>query len=287
MTGETLSADVELETANPSDDMPDTELEAAIGEGDDEVEDLGDPDDDLEEVDWSGKKFRAPKGLKDGLMMHADYTRKTQEVSESRKALDQRASQLDQQARATEEELDLRSTVRHFDSEIKRLEGFGWAEYQTLRATDPMQADEIWAYKTHVEKEKSKAEQVLGEKQQARTREAQQGIAKRIEDTKAHARKIPGMTEQIYGEVMSLAQSKGISRERLAEVIDPTVFDIMYHARLGYNLVAKRNAPKPAAPPPAPVEAIRPRRNPPPAGLSDRLSTDEWIKRRNAELEKR
>ena len=50
--------------------------------GEPEVEDELQPeDDDSEEIDWNGKKFKGPKGLKDGLMMQADYTRKTQEVA--------------------------------------------------------------------------------------------------------------------------------------------------------------------------------------------------------------
>src|SRR5687767_11611432 len=46
---------------------------------------------ELDELEWDGKKFTAPKGAKDGFLMHADYTKKTQEVAQTRKELEDRA----------------------------------------------------------------------------------------------------------------------------------------------------------------------------------------------------
>ena len=54
-------------------------------------------EDDLEEFEWNGRKVKGPKGLKEGLMMQADYTRKTQEVANTRKELEARAQRLEQQ----------------------------------------------------------------------------------------------------------------------------------------------------------------------------------------------
>jgi hypothetical protein len=97
-----------------------------------------------------GKQIKGPKGLKDGVLMHADYTRKTQEVASERKALAERAALVDQQAKASEEELSHRVQMSKIDSEIERFKGFEWAQYQALRQTDPAQAEEAWAYKQHL-----------------------------------------------------------------------------------------------------------------------------------------
>lgn len=54
------------------------------------------------------------------------------------------------------------------------------------------------------------------------------------------------------------------------------------------RLAGKLTAPKPVTGAPAPIEPIEPGAGGmPPTGLTDRLSTDEWMKRRNAEIEKR
>jgi hypothetical protein len=265
VTDETLSAAPELETATPAavEQTPETEPEnlqlPAIEEGA-EPEVPQQPEEDFEELEWSGKKFKAPKGLKDGVLMHADYTRKTQEVAEHRKALDAEKARIEQQAIATEQELDLRASLRTIDAEIKKFEAFGWAEYQQLRQTDPLSADEAWNYKSYLEAEKARATNALGEMQTTRTQQAQQDTAKRLEATLDFARKIPGMTQEVHEEVLKLAIDKGVPKERLAEVMDPTVYNILYHARLGYQVAAAKSAPqKPANAPaaPAPLQVVR------------------------------
>jgi hypothetical protein len=43
-------------------------------------------EDDSEEVEWEGKTFKAPKGVKDSILRQSDYTKKTMELAEQRKA---------------------------------------------------------------------------------------------------------------------------------------------------------------------------------------------------------
>lgn len=77
-------------------DLPENDVD---GVADDQVNDQADyesnedneegsQEDDLEEVEHSGKKYRIPKELKPALMLQADYTRKTQEAAEARRAFD-------------------------------------------------------------------------------------------------------------------------------------------------------------------------------------------------------
>lgn len=51
------------------------------------ADEAGDDGDELEEVEFGGRTYQAPKGLKPALMMQADYTRKTQELAEARRML--------------------------------------------------------------------------------------------------------------------------------------------------------------------------------------------------------
>src|SRR5215204_4003947 len=60
-------------------------------------------DEEFEEVERAGKKYRIPAALKGELMMQSDYTKKTQEVSETRKALEAREAEIAQQAARVKE----------------------------------------------------------------------------------------------------------------------------------------------------------------------------------------
>src|SRR5216683_4865345 len=44
---------------------------------------------DLAELEWDGAKYQVPMKLKDAFMRNEDYTRKTQELAEQRKSVDQ------------------------------------------------------------------------------------------------------------------------------------------------------------------------------------------------------
>jgi hypothetical protein len=65
----------EVDPAGQSDQAPDEEGEAI------------DPAEDGEEIEHEGRKYLVPKALKPLLLMQADYTRKTQEVAEQRRAV--------------------------------------------------------------------------------------------------------------------------------------------------------------------------------------------------------
>ena len=72
----------EVDAESYSDDeTPEADAEGAPDEGQ--------PEDDTEEVDWDGAKYRVPKPLKDALLRQADYTRKTQELADQRRTVEQ------------------------------------------------------------------------------------------------------------------------------------------------------------------------------------------------------
>src|SRR4051794_25376107 len=87
-----------------------------------------DPD-ETEEVERGGKTYRVPKALKGELMMHADYTRKTQEVAATRRALEQRAVDL------AEAEVQTRAALGEHVAEVAQLHGIE-AELARLGAVD-------------------------------------------------------------------------------------------------------------------------------------------------------
>lgn len=66
-------------------------------------DDSADADDSLEEIEHEGKKHRVPKELKDAFLRQSDYTRKTQEVAEARKQVEQTWRQAQETAQQLEQ----------------------------------------------------------------------------------------------------------------------------------------------------------------------------------------
>jgi type II secretory pathway pseudopilin PulG len=240
------------EPRNDNDSLPQVEAEAEVTL----------QEDDLEEFEFDGKQIKGPKGLKDRVLMHADYTRKTQEVASERKALTERAALIDQQAKASEEELSHRVQMSKIDSEIERFKGFEWAQYQALRQTDPAQAEEAWAYKQHLNNLKNDTKSKLDTAVQTRTQAAERDIATRAEETEKYAKEhIKGWTPEISHKVIEFALAKGMTPEFLQRNMSPHLYETLNLARIGETYLKTSAAPKVPTPQP-PLTVVGGKSNP-------------------------
>jgi len=287
MDGEQESiAEVEQETP-----AIETEMEADepvnLDAGDEpevEEDDLQTEDDDSEEFDWNGKKVRGPKGLKDGVLMHADYTRKTQETSALRKELDDRSQRLDQQFQASEEYLDARADLRVVTKELERFKEYDWSQYQQHRLSDPLSADEAWNYAQHLRNQKGQLEASIQQHDGRRTAEAQQSVAKRMQETHEHVKaNLKGWTPETDKQVIDFAMSKGISQDELRNTMDPRIYEMIYLARIGAQVLNKP-APKPTAQakPTEPLKVVGGRSTPAARKSLGEMSMEEYAAARQA-----
>jgi len=287
MDGEQESiAEVEQETP-----AIETEIEAdepvnldASDEDQDVEDELQPEDDDSEEFDWNGKKVRGPKGLKDGVLMHADYTRKTQETSALRKELDDRSQRLDQQFQASEEYLDARADLRVVTKELERFEEYDWTQYQQHRLNDPLSADEAWNYAQHLRNQKGQLEASIQQHEGRRTADAQQSVAKRMQETHEHVKaNLKGWTPETDKQVIDFAMSKGISQDELRNTMDPRIYEMIYLARIGAQVLNKP-APKPTAQakPTEPLKVVGGRSTPAARKSLGEMSMEEYAAARQA-----
>lgn len=287
MDGEQESiAEVEQETP-----AIETEIEAdepvnldASDEDQDVEDELQPEDDDSEEFDWNGKKVRGPKGLKDGVLMHADYTRKTQETSALRKELDERSQRLDQQFTAGEEYLDARADLRVVAKELERFKEYDWTQYQQHRLNDPLSADEAWNYAQHLRNQKGQLEASIQQHEGRRTADAQQATAKRMQETHEHVKaNLKGWTPETDKQVIDFAMSKGISQDELRNTMDPRIYEMIYLARIGAQILNKP-APKPTAQakPTEPLKVVGGRSTPAARKSLADMDMDEYAAARKA-----
>jgi hypothetical protein len=246
-------------------------------------EQQAEPDDDSEEFEWEGKRIKAPKGLKDGVLMHADYTRKTQGLAAEKEALKQREERIAQQAKASEEEISARARMHHIDAELKRFETFDWQQYQQARLQDPLQADEAWNYVQHLRSQRNEAAQSIMQAENARGVEAQQETAKRLHETEQFARS-KGWTAETDKQVIEFAVSKGASPKDLQMMMNPLVYETLYLARLGEQTLKKgMAAPKPGTPA-APLHVVGAKANPPARKDLASMSMEEYVATRQKQM---
>ena len=276
----------ELQGEEPSDDeaLLRESLEEPEGDGEEEGDDPDDneeplpEDDEFEDVEWNGKTIKAPKGLKESLMMQADYTRKTQEVAEKRRELDGYAQQLTEQARTSEEDLTLRAKYMTNAEQLNEYRQINWDAWTQQ---DPIEAQQAFIRFQNLERQTAEVGNQLQQRAQQRTVEAQQDLAKRINETREFAKtSIPNYTPEIEQRVIDFAVQNGVEIRDLQAAMNPTVFKILHMARLGAEVMNKpATKPKTQAAPIQPLTKVGNRGgNPLSSKDPGEMSMDEYVK---------
>ena len=208
-------------------------------------------DDDTEDVEWEGKTFKAPKGLKDGILRNADYTQKTQALSADKKALAARQAEIEQQAAATEDELRDRAVLLGVNAQLDNYKNVDWV---TLWRTDPVAAGEHQARYQQLQQAAQEASEGLKTKQAERTQKAERELATRVEETLKFASEKGIKSERISEVVKYLEKEEGIPEEAIKRNWSPAFLSLAHKALIGHQTLAKQTA----APPRAPALPLKP-----------------------------
>lgn len=265
---------------------------------------------EFREVERNGRKYRIPAALEGELMMQADYTRKTQEVAQTRKELESQAAAIEQHRQMLAQQAEMHQAniqeVAKLVNLNDQLAQYDQVDWQALEAEDPFRAQAAWREFQQLERARNNLAGELHQKQQQaqqdqhrRTLEAQQAsqaeIAKRAEETmRVLTSKVPGWNEKVATEVSTYAQNVGgyTPQELFNAVGDPRAF-VLLHKAMQYDKAVERASKKAQAQKQeqaqiAPLTPVaRGNTSPAPAGLDDRLSADEWARRRNEQVRKR
>jgi len=247
-------------------------------EGEETEEESGEPE--TAEVELNGEKYKVPAALKDAFLMQADYTRKTQEVAETRKIAEAKLAEAESVFNVSNEVLEARAALLNVSNGLNQFQNMDWAK---LEAEDPIGAMSAWRQYQQLEKARGEITGFLNEEQSKRAATAEQETANRLRETAEFARtKIPGWSPEVDAKVTAFAEAElGFTRDTLKSAYSPSVYKALHLAWLGHQSLQKQNAqPKAPAAPTKPLGKVTPRANPV-AGLDDRLSMDEWIKQRN------
>lgn len=274
----------EVETTAPeaSDEEAGDQLETEAAEGSEQEQDAAE---DLEEAEYEGKTYKLPKELKEALLRQADYTRKTQEVAEQRRELEQRQQAIAQQTQFQRQHIQEFAQLHALESQLQQ---YGQVNWQALEQEDPVRAQSLWRQYSQLKDQYGQVAGSLQQKAHQQALERQQAIAKQVQEANATlSRDIKDWGPQKYKDLMEYAVKEwGFSRAEIESYADPRGFKLLHRVHtLEQALKSKAAAPKQPAPEVKPVTTVG--KSAPAAKNPEKMTTDEWMKHRNAQLRKR
>jgi hypothetical protein len=216
----------ELET-NDTDDVD--ELEKLIGLGAEE----GEPE--LLDVDYEGKQYKLPPELKDALLRHSDYTKKTMDLAETRKAAEAERAQIEQFRNLTGERFKAVQETMLLKAQINQIESI---------PLDGLTQEQINAYRLDLQDLNSQiahwdnyGKQVAQQEAQARD---QQFAKVREAALNEAGKRIPNFTEARRAELEAFAIAHGSDPSDVQTIADPTVFEILHLADIGKKFMERQ-----------------------------------------------
>lgn len=231
----------ELANALPDDAEAD-EVEAT--EGEPEVNELeadeshDDADDGLVEAEYDGKTYRLPPELKDALLRNADYTRKTQEVAEQRRYVEQQHESLQAVQHAMNATFDKAVELREMQSRIAQLEQLDW---QALAGQDATEATKLnFAYQQlqrQAAEKQAEMQQAYAQQQQLEAQNRQQVLQGEFQRLK---QSLPAFNEQTAAQIREAARSYGVTDAELDSILDSRYVHVLHDAMQWRNLQAKK-----------------------------------------------
>jgi len=204
-------------------DEPDEQVEAE--------EEEAEPD--LVEIEVDGESYKVPEALKDKIMLQADYTRKTQEVAEQRKAVEQAQAQLQVQAQLQQQSLAEYARLTAINDQLQQYNQVDW---NALYDSDPAEFVRLKEGRRDLIDQYNGLNNAIAQQQQQQIAKQQEITLQAIQEgQKVLAREIPSWNTDLAKTLNTFAVEKfGFTTDEVNSVIDPRVVKLLHTAYL-YN----------------------------------------------------
>ena len=184
---------------------------------------------EFHEIEFEGKTYQVPPELKDALLRQSDYTKKTTEVSERQRAIEQKELQI----KAAEQERAFHASVKDDISAIQELD-FQIKQWKAVDVTG-MSSEEMWKLSRQVDQLKERRAELtngLNQKWQGF-----QGEQRRLAD-EAKAKALEHVSKSVKGwgpdaakAIRDYALSEGFSASEVDSIGDPRVVKTLWKAQ--------------------------------------------------------
>jgi len=195
-----------------------------------EVTAEGEPvDDGLADLDWEGQTLRIPKGLKEAVMRTDDYTRKTQELAEQRRAVDQ----LREAAQTRQTEAAFHDSVAEENREIAIIDAY--LSQASKMDVSQMDMNQLFRHKMELDQVKERRASIVQSITDKRNKFNSELSAK-IQELRGKSRElasksIQGFSEETEKAMREYAKAEGLADPEIDNVLlDPRSYKIIYKA---------------------------------------------------------
>ena len=228
----------EPEAEEPQEGTPEPEDEAE-DEPTDEPEAEA-PEDEAEEVEYEGKAYKLPKELKGALLRNQDYTRKTQEVAELRKAAEEKATFLEEVEQLRGKTFERAVKLSAIDAQLEQFNQVNWDQLAAADQSEYLRLDRMQ------QRLQRQRDEVQGEIQQAITQERQKTAEARQQmlskGAAELARDIKGWGPQLMAALVDNSKAYGFNESELAQIADPRYVKALHDAYQWRKLQASKPA---------------------------------------------
>lgn len=262
----------------PTDGGSDVEGQES-GEGDESTS----QEPELIDAEYEGKTYKLPPELKDALLRTSDYTRKTQEVAEQRKAVEARMAEADRAYQTSQEVMEARAAIMNIDGALKNYENVNW---QQLENEDPMAAMSHWRQFQQLQQQRGQVAQYLDKTQAEMSEKVAQDTDKRLRETREFAQKqLQGWSPDLDNKIMEFSTKElGFTVEALRAQVTPQVYRTLYLAHLGHQALAQKAAQaKPQVSTQKPLETVQSKAASAGRPAPEKMAMDDfakWINKR-------
>ena len=305
-----LEAEIEdlptVEDVTDEDTAEDTEETAEENADADDIDDGAESDEDQPEpveIELDGKTYLVHPDLQESFLKNADYTQKTQQIAEHRKALDAAfqgqalAEQAHQEQMAIQGALaDEYGQLSAIEAQLASYERVNWPQ---IRENDP---DRYQLHRDHQSDLREQRNQ-LGQAIQQKAGEVQLARQQQQAEMAQHcnavlAQTIPGWGVEAYGECIDYGRNSGFGDQELSSVVDPRMIAVLHKAAQADKLQKevsdlkalvegrKKRATKT-------TKTVKPLTKTPKGqssvnnGLSDSDDMKTWLKKREKQVDRR
>lgn len=198
----------------------------------------------FEEVEYEGKKYALPPELKDAILRQADYTRKTQELAQTRQQAEQTFAQ--QQARIEAERANIQAVAR-LTALDERLQQYAGVDWQGLSQTDPVRAQQEFFQYQQLKDSRSQFVAQIQQHEGQRAMQEQQETARQLQQAnEALSREIKGWSPDYAQSLREVAKSLGAKEEQLNGIREPWIVKALHAQKVLSEMTKKAGAAEPA-----------------------------------------
>ncbi len=234
---------------------------------------------ELFELELDGEVHTLPAALKGAFLRQADYTRKTQELAEHRRAVEAEREAIAREAAAHRGANADQMRLAALDHQLGEFQQVDWQAYA---AEDPQGAQALWqTYQQLAQGREQLAYAVTHHVQRAELKAAREAADAMAETGRKLAQEIDGWSPDTAHKLVEYAQAFGVTMEELAQMADPRLWKLLHKAWRA-DQAGQQEAQ-------AQAQSVRPGvlvsgGGAGGGGIRDELGTKEWMRRRNDQM---